>query len=197
MDTASLLFYQKGFSGTSVRDIAEKASVNVSAISYYFRSKQGLLENVVTNYYEEYFKIVEENIHKLQTLQSLEKLKKLLEVIIHYKQQHHKMSCFIHRELTLDSVFVREITVTYLAKENHYLSKLFFDVVKEGNVPLIDRHFLFMQLKGMLITPYILHTELKAQVIGTYSNEEFAIKYVQTIHRWLDSIVDKKVINPV
>ncbi|MDY0408678.1 TetR family transcriptional regulator [Paracerasibacillus soli] len=97
LDTASLLFYQKGFSGTSVRDIAEKASVNVSAISYYFRSKQGLLENVVTNYYEEYFKIVEENIHKLQTLQSLEKLKKLLEVIIHYKQQHHQMSCFIHR----------------------------------------------------------------------------------------------------
>ena len=35
VDAASFLFFQKGFHGTSVRDIAGKASVNVSLISYF------------------------------------------------------------------------------------------------------------------------------------------------------------------
>jgi AcrR family transcriptional regulator len=44
LKTAEDLFAQKGFDGTSVRDIAEEAGVNVSMISYYFRSKEKLME---------------------------------------------------------------------------------------------------------------------------------------------------------
>src|SRR4030095_4095794 len=44
METAEILFAEKGFNGTSVRDIAEKASVNLAMISYYFGSKDKLLE---------------------------------------------------------------------------------------------------------------------------------------------------------
>ena len=46
MDTAETLFAQKGFSGTSVRDIAQEAGVNVAMISYYFGSKEKLMEVV-------------------------------------------------------------------------------------------------------------------------------------------------------
>ncbi len=44
MDTAEKLFAQNGFSGTSVRDIAQEAGVNVAMISYYFGSKEKLME---------------------------------------------------------------------------------------------------------------------------------------------------------
>ncbi len=56
---ASSLFYQKGFQGTSVRDIAKEADVNLSAISYYFKGKQGLLEHTVTSYFEDYLAVLE------------------------------------------------------------------------------------------------------------------------------------------
>jgi len=42
--SAEKLFAEKGFSGTSVRDIADEAGVNVAMISYYFGSKEKLLE---------------------------------------------------------------------------------------------------------------------------------------------------------
>ena len=42
--TAERLFAQKGFSGTSVRDIAEEAGVNIAMISYYFGSKDKLMQ---------------------------------------------------------------------------------------------------------------------------------------------------------
>lgn len=44
LKTAEELFAVKGFDGTSVRDIADEAGVNVSMISYYFRSKEKLME---------------------------------------------------------------------------------------------------------------------------------------------------------
>jgi len=41
---AERLFADKGFHGTSVRDIAQEADVNIAMISYYFGSKDKLLE---------------------------------------------------------------------------------------------------------------------------------------------------------
>ncbi|GAO41268.1 TetR/AcrR family transcriptional regulator [Flavihumibacter petaseus] len=46
LTTAESLFSEKGFDGTSVRDIAEKAGVNVAMISYYFGSKEKLMETI-------------------------------------------------------------------------------------------------------------------------------------------------------
>lgn len=44
LDNAERLFADKGYDGTSVRDIADEAGVNVAMISYYFGSKEKLLE---------------------------------------------------------------------------------------------------------------------------------------------------------
>lgn len=44
IEVAERLFAQKGFVGTSVRDIAHEADINVSMISYYFGSKEKLIE---------------------------------------------------------------------------------------------------------------------------------------------------------
>lgn len=42
--TAEKLFAVKGYDGTSVRDIADAAGVNIAMISYYFGSKEKLME---------------------------------------------------------------------------------------------------------------------------------------------------------
>ncbi|HLR79053.1 MAG TPA: forespore capture DNA-binding protein RefZ [Bacillota bacterium] len=195
IDAASFLFFQKGFNGTSVRDIAHRASVNVSLISYYFKSKQGLLEYAVTNYYENYLQALEQVIQEYESLSPAKKLKKLVFVIIQYKQKNHQLSCFIHRELSLDTLFVREMTITYLAKENHLLRKIFFEVVPQTSGQIIHHKFLFMQFKGMLITPYMMHHEWKDQVMDEYSHQLFAKRYIQTIHQWLDFVMMEYVVN--
>lgn len=46
INTAENLFSVTGFDGTSVRDIAHAAGVNVAMISYYFGSKEKLMEAV-------------------------------------------------------------------------------------------------------------------------------------------------------
>lgn len=44
IEVAERLFAQKGFAGTSIRDIAQEADINVSMVSYYFGSKEKLIE---------------------------------------------------------------------------------------------------------------------------------------------------------
>ena len=44
IETAEELFADRGYDGTSVRDIADEAGVNVAMISYYFGSKEKLME---------------------------------------------------------------------------------------------------------------------------------------------------------
>ena len=44
ISTAERLFSAKGYDGTSVRDIADEAGINIAMISYYFGSKEKLME---------------------------------------------------------------------------------------------------------------------------------------------------------
>jgi AcrR family transcriptional regulator len=46
-EVAIKLFAEKGFDGASVRDIAKEANVNIAMISYYYKSKEALLESLI------------------------------------------------------------------------------------------------------------------------------------------------------
>src|SRR5919197_936282 len=48
LDAAERLFANHGFEGASIRTIVEAAKVNLAAIHYHFRSKEALLEAVLT-----------------------------------------------------------------------------------------------------------------------------------------------------
>lgn len=181
IDAASELFFQHGFHGTSVRDIAERAAVNVSLISYYFKSKQGLLEYAVTQYYEEYLEVIDHVVDSDQ--EAIEILQKLIEAMIQYKTEHFQLTAFIHRELSLDSTFVREMSVTYLAKENHILTNLFSQILSSEKKR--DKHYLFMQLKGMIMSPYIFRNEWNNRLFDQVDINNFVRNYGQTISKWL------------
>ncbi len=47
LEAAEELFSQKGFDGTSVNEVAEKAGVNKPLIYYYFKSKEGVLNYMI------------------------------------------------------------------------------------------------------------------------------------------------------
>jgi len=46
LDSAESLFCERGFKGTSIRDIAASAGCNIASVNYYFGSKEKLYEEV-------------------------------------------------------------------------------------------------------------------------------------------------------
>lgn len=184
VDTASILFFQKGFNGTSVRDIAEKAGVNLSLISYYFNGKQGLLEYAVTDYYEAYLSVLEKSLHANKSSQAKETLQSLIYAMLQYKTEHYQLTAFVNRELTLDSTFVREMLVTYLAKENYLIREPFFKII--STYPKQEQEYLFLQLKGMIMSPYIMKHDWNNHLVDVHAQELFVKNYAKTINKWLE-----------
>ena len=48
VEAAAYLFGQKGYDGTSTREIGRRAGVNIASLNYHFKSKQNLMEIVAT-----------------------------------------------------------------------------------------------------------------------------------------------------
>ncbi len=93
LETAEKLFAVKGFEGTTVRDIAEQANVNLAMISYYFGSKEKLMENLF-EHRTGYIKMRVENLLKNASLSPMEKVELLIDEHIERavtNQKFHKI----------------------------------------------------------------------------------------------------------
>jgi AcrR family transcriptional regulator len=99
MEAAEVLFSEKGFEGTSVRDIAESADVNLAMISYYFGSKDKLMEALFTYRGDNSLALLKSMLEKKE-LSSLEKFNQLID---HYIERFQNKYCF-HRILTREQM---------------------------------------------------------------------------------------------
>ncbi|MCL2137213.1 MAG: TetR/AcrR family transcriptional regulator [Coriobacteriia bacterium] len=71
MNTAMMLFAQKGFAAVSMRDIAGSVGVNTASIYYYYAGKDALLEDILqffTEGYKHYFSWLSGMNEKAQSL---------------------------------------------------------------------------------------------------------------------------------
>ena len=123
METAEQLFADQGFNGTSVRDIAEKAGVNLAMISYYFGSKEKLLEAIFDNRGKK-AKLTLEDIVQKPGHTSLQKVYLLID---HYIEKIMNQQCF-HRILAREQVL----------NNTDAISKLILEM-KKRNLEIIRR----------------------------------------------------------
>lgn len=79
--TAERLFSSKGFDGTSVRDIADEAGVNIAMISYYFGSKEKLMEALFSQRSND-INLQVENLLQNEELTPFQKMESLVDTYI-------------------------------------------------------------------------------------------------------------------
>ena len=65
LDAAEYFFADKGFNGTSLREITSKAEVNLAAVNYHFGSKKELIKSVMSRYMNELAPKLEFSLYKL------------------------------------------------------------------------------------------------------------------------------------
>ena len=175
MEAAEKLFAERGFTGTSVRDIAEAAGVNLAMISYYFGSKEKLME-AMFHHRGQHFRIQLQNIVHNSDMTSLQKVEKLIDEYIDrifQKQCFHKVML---REQMVDSAGPIAQQIAQLKQTNHALFKqLIQEGQKKGDFKKgVDISFLMMTLLGttsQLVTAQ--HYYREANHLQSLSGEEF------------------------
>jgi len=97
---AEKLFAENGFDGTSVRQIAKEASVNLAMISYYFGSKERLLENLLV-YRTSDFRMELETVIS-QEMDHISKIDDIVALAIRRIHRNRRMYKIIHFEYSND-----------------------------------------------------------------------------------------------
>ena len=149
MEAAEALFAERSFSGTSVRDIAEAADVNLAMISYYFGSKEKLMEAMFT-YRGEHYKLQLQNIIRNNSLSSKQKVEKLIEEYvdrIFQKQNFHKI--MVREQMTNNNGPVSKLIYELKSGNQALIKQLIQEGQKNGEFKKnVDISFLMMTLVG-------------------------------------------------
>lgn len=118
MMVAEKLFAANGYNGTSVRDIAAKAKVNVSMISYYFGSKENLMETLFRWRMEEGLNFAK-NIVENNDLSEIEKLDAFVDIFVNRVQKFKDFYLLIHTQQVISQNkniqnFLKDSKINYI-----------------------------------------------------------------------------------
>jgi AcrR family transcriptional regulator len=128
IEVAQKLFATNGFSGTSVRDIAKEADVNIAMISYYFGSKEKLLEAIFQKH-SAHMKLKLETLLHDDTRSPLDKVYQLIDSYLdkYFAQQDfHKI---VAREQMAEKESVLSGMLHEMKKTNQALIK---QIINDG-----------------------------------------------------------------
>lgn len=94
---ATKVFMEKGFDGTTTRDIATEANINLALLNYYFRNKQKLFDSVFDEIIQFYFEGI--NTALSQPIPIKEKIMALIHNDFRMLRQSPDMIFFILNEM--------------------------------------------------------------------------------------------------
>ncbi|MDR3678507.1 MAG: TetR/AcrR family transcriptional regulator [Flavipsychrobacter sp.] len=132
IDSAEKLFSSNGFEGTSVRDIAHEAGINIAMISYYFGSKEKLMEAV----FQKRTLNAQLRVENLMQNEALSPIQKVFTLIDDYVEKILGQPEF-HKIMMREQMLIKNSTISgaifELKKRNlEYIKKLINEGQKTG-----------------------------------------------------------------
>ena len=164
IETAEGLFSKKGYEATTVRDIAEQAGVNIAMISYYFGSKEKLLE-ALFNHRLGNLKMRVEILLKNDSLSPVQKMEILVDEHIERVVRHEG--------------FYKIILCEQVINKNPAIIKTLLEI-KKRNAELINEIIIDGQKKGAFkknVDVILLMSTMVGTVIHGLINQPFYREY--------------------
>lgn len=171
LEVAEDLFADKGFDGTSVRDIAGQAGVNLAMISYYFGSKEKLMASLV-EYRANYTKGVLEELNKDENLSPWEKIDKLVDLYVDKILNNYRFHCIMTSHLpTIQSSEIKEMITDIKARNYEEVKKIIQEGQRKKVFRKVDIELTVGSVMGT-ITHVTLSKSLYCRILNIDNNEE-------------------------
>ena len=147
---AEQLFADKGFDGTSVRDIAQLASVNLAMISYYFGSKEKLLEALVEERAGYTLGLLEE-LNKDQTLTPWDKIERLTDYYVEKVMNNHRFHCIMTQQYNnTRSNEIKELFTNIKLRNLEQVKKVITDGQRKNMFRKVDIELTIASIMGTI-----------------------------------------------
>jgi AcrR family transcriptional regulator len=123
------LFAKKGYAGTSVKDIADKAGVNVSLVSYHFKGKEGLYRTCLDTFGKNRLAATERLLQPAATREECRvRLEMFIDDMMVWFEEEPDLCAIVQREAEMGFQIARDVF------ENTFLKVFmtFYAFVKAG-----------------------------------------------------------------
>ncbi len=189
LQVAEKLFSEKGFDGTSIREISKNAKINIAMVSYYFGSKEKLLEALML-YRTSDLKVKLENLYE-EELSPLEKIDKYIELYIQKINSNKEMYKILHFEISSNK---RTMDLqSFIAVKKGNLATL-TKIIEEGQ----SQHIFKNKIRVPLITTTIIGTYMHFLNNKIYYKEILELNTEQKFNNYIQTdLIDhiKQTIN--
>lgn len=101
INTAINLFSTKGYEGTSIRNLATAAGVNLAMVNYYFGTKEKLFESMVEQK-AGYTRGVLDELSKNDALSAMQKIEKVIDIQVNKLFTNREFHKVLHHEIMLN-----------------------------------------------------------------------------------------------
>ena len=172
LNVAEGLFGDKGFDGTSVRDIAHGADVNLAMISYYFGSKEKLLEALIEYRVGNSYGFLEE-LSNDETLDPWEKIDKLVEFYVDKVLGNLRFHSIMYQQTNnTRSEEIKDLLISIKLRNLGLIKQIITDGQQKKLFREVDVVMTIGTLMGT-ISSYTQSREIGCRILEIdYSNEE-------------------------
>jgi AcrR family transcriptional regulator len=176
LDISAALIARKGFEGVGIREIAEKAKVNISMISYYFGSKVGILKAII----EEYFNLVGEILQDIldEKIPAEMELKKVIRCLVKLMSEKEDLCRVAILEMPLDVPEIAEYKLSLVKRNRKFIGeklKTGFDISDKMIHITIGHAFISLVYSNFLLGKMINKTT------GIVMDEKYYDRYSEII----------------
>lgn len=184
LQVAEQLFAEEGFDGTSVRDIAKKANINVAMISYYFGSKEKMLEALVLNRISDMRLQLESLYH--ENLPPFAKVDKMIELYISRINKNRCIYQIIHFEFSTKK---RELNFESFTEMKESNLQTFKNIIKEGQ----DSGEFQQDINVALLPPVIMGTFFQFHMNKPLYMRIFDLKTEEEYNNYIATTLTKHI----
>lgn len=187
---AEKLFAEKGFNGTSTREISKAANVNISMISYYFGSKEKLYEKLM-EYRVREGQFFSKDIIERTDINEWQKIEKIID---QFSNRIITQKCFyrimqreqLHTDNPQIVTFLKETKMSFLSM----YSRILADGLKSGvftkNPPI---YLLHSTISGTLFYAFNAKEMYKEFLNDTDDEDIFDTKYYTELNRHIKHLL--------
>ncbi len=171
LEVAERLFSEKGFDGTSVRDIAGQAGVNLAMISYYFGSKEKLMTALI-DHRSGYTRGILEELNKDELLSPWDKIDRLIDLYVDKILNNYKFHCIMTQHLpTVQSDEIREMITEIKVQNFEQVKKIITEGQRKKVFRKVDMELTVGTVMGT-ITQVTLSKNLYQRLLNIEKNDE-------------------------
>ena len=184
LEVAETLFAENGFDGTSIRDISKQAKINIAMVSYYFGSKERLLEALVLQKTAG-LKLQLENL-LAENLEPIAKVNKLVAFYVDRIDRSRGIYRILHFELSSKKNILNLQSFSDIKKMNLKSLEI---IIKEGQSKGVFRNDVIIPL----ITPTILGTYFHFYMNKPFFEELLNLKTEASFNYYIKNDLTKHI----